>query len=140
RADRPPDIAAAVRAGRAQVVPDVLPSLWDGLAQDEAHRAALDRLDYRSLLVVPLVARGQIIGAITLLAGESGRRYGQADVAFAQELAWRAGLAVDNARLYHQAHEAHDRLIRQATRQAMLAEASRVFAEASLDPDGVLAA
>jgi serine phosphatase RsbU (regulator of sigma subunit) len=49
---------------------------------------------------VPLVARGRTLGAITLVSAESGRRYGQAELELAEELARRAALAVDNARLY----------------------------------------
>src|SRR5919202_1327098 len=51
-------------------------------------------------MIVPLVARGRTLGAITLVSAESGRRYGQAELELAEELARRAALAVDNARLY----------------------------------------
>jgi len=51
-------------------------------------------------VVVPLVARGRTLGAITLVSAESGRRYGTNELELAEELARRAALAVDNARLY----------------------------------------
>ncbi|MEX2571970.1 MAG: ATP-binding protein [Gemmatimonadota bacterium] len=59
-----------------------------------------------SLIVVPLVARGNIIGAMTLATTVSGRRYYRPDLEFSREVARGAALAVDNARLYHEAQEA----------------------------------
>ena len=60
----------------------------------------------RSYMCVPLVARGRIIGALTLLSSSAQRRYGPDDTALAEDLARRAALAVDNARLYQDAQEA----------------------------------
>ena len=58
------------------------------------------------MVAVPLVARGRALGAITLGIAVTSRRYGAAEVALAQELARRAAIAVDNARLYQAAQEA----------------------------------
>jgi PAS domain S-box-containing protein len=58
-----------------------------------------------SSIYAPLVARGRTIGAIALLSAESGRRYGSDDLELAVELARRAAVAVDNARLYREATE-----------------------------------
>ena len=60
----------------------------------------------RSWMLVPLTARGQRIGVLTLVAAESGRQYGQDDLAFAENLAGRIALAIDNAKLYQQAQKA----------------------------------
>jgi GAF domain-containing protein len=57
-------------------------------------------LGLRSYIVVPMVARARMHGAITLVSAESGRRYGETDLGLAEELARRAALAVDNAKLY----------------------------------------
>ena len=51
-------------------------------------------------MTVPLTARGEVIGSITLVTAESGRVYGEEDAALAQELARHAAAAIDNARLY----------------------------------------
>ncbi len=67
-------------------------------------------LPLESLMVVPLIAPGEILGAITFVTAESGRRYGPADLALAQDLAHRAALAVDNARLYHRAQSLNEEL------------------------------
>ncbi len=58
-----------------------------------------------SLITVPLVARDRTLGAISLLTAESGRRYGSDDVELAVELARRAAVAMDNARLYLEARQ-----------------------------------
>jgi signal transduction histidine kinase len=60
----------------------------------------------RSLVSVPLLVGERIIGALTLYMSESGRRYGPADLELAEELARRAALAVENARLFHAAEHA----------------------------------
>jgi two-component system, cell cycle sensor histidine kinase and response regulator CckA len=63
-----------------------------------------------SFLRVPLLARGQVVGLITLAVGpESGREYAADDLSFANELASRASLSVDNGRLHRDAHEANER-------------------------------
>jgi signal transduction histidine kinase len=59
-----------------------------------------------SAMVVPLSARGRTLGAITLVASRSDRRYGTEDLAMAEELGRRAGVAMDNARLYDEAQRA----------------------------------
>lgn len=66
-----------------------------------------DRLRLRSAMVVPIRARGRVLGTLTLLTQHPyGRRYGSADLHLAADLAGRAGLAVDNARLYETEHAA----------------------------------
>jgi signal transduction histidine kinase/ActR/RegA family two-component response regulator len=62
-------------------------------------------LGLKSALIVPLVASGRVLGAISLVTAESGRRYTQSDLPFAEDLAHRAALAVENARLYREARE-----------------------------------
>ena len=91
---------------------------------------ALLGLDLTSTIIVPLVARDRILGALTFVSAESGRRYGAQDLQFAQELAARAAVAVDNARLYSAAEQRRDRL-------AFLAEASELLGS-SLDVDRTL--
>jgi signal transduction histidine kinase len=57
-------------------------------------------------MVVPLAGVNRPLGALTLVSAESGRRFGPADLAFAEELGRRAGVALENARLYRAATEA----------------------------------
>jgi signal transduction histidine kinase len=90
--------------------PVLVPSISDGelavLAHDDDHLEILRTLDIRSGMVVPLVARGRTLGSICYVMAESGRRYTETDLAVAVELAQRAALAIDNARLYEAAEHA----------------------------------
>ena len=98
--------AVALATGRPSLAEEVTDELMRQVAQSDHHLAMMRRLGIRSLLTVPLVARGRILGALTFLFTGSGRRYIQDDLRFAQELAHRAALSMDNARLYREAQEA----------------------------------
>lgn len=108
----PPDpgvnygIYQVARSGEPELVPMVPEELLLAAAQDAEHLQLLRNLALRSWMCVPLIARGQRIGVLTLIAAESGRVYGQEDLVFAQNLAGRIALAIDNARLYEQAQQA----------------------------------
>lgn len=95
-----------LQTGQAVLHPEIRDELLQAEARSPEHLEELRSMGLVSGMVVPLVARGRILGAITLLTSESGRRYDEADLALAQELAGRAALAVDNARLYREAREA----------------------------------
>ena len=97
---------AVLRSGRSILFRDFPQDSLDQIASNEAHRAALQRLGYRSAMIVAVTARGRTLGALTFATAESGRRYGPDDLALAEDLAHRAALAVDNARLYAEAQEA----------------------------------
>ena len=79
------------------------------LARDERHLRLLRELELRSVIVMPLLGRERVIGAVGFFHAGSGRRYSKEDVAFAEELARRAAIAVDNARLYRAAQSAIQR-------------------------------
>jgi signal transduction histidine kinase len=99
-------LANVLRTGQSEFHAQVTDEVLDAIATDAEHRAALRALGLRSIMVVPLNARGRRLGAITLCSAESGRRYGSPDLAFAEDLAGRAAQAIDNARLYRAAQEA----------------------------------
>ncbi len=103
---RPHPVLTVSRTGQSEIYPRVPDSLLAGMAYDAEHLRMLRELGAKSVMVVPLLARGRTIGVITFAAVESGRRYGPEDLALAEELARRAALAVDNARLYGEAQEA----------------------------------
>src|SRR5204862_8096795 len=71
-------------------------------------------LEMRSGMVVPLRARGQILAAITFVSTTPGRHYGPNDLKLAEDLAGRAAIAIDNARLYQEAREAQEALRQKA--------------------------
>ncbi len=101
--DAPHGAPRVLRAGRPKVVPWISESMLDEAGLDEGHREILRKLELRSYMVVPLIARGRALGAITFVSAESGRRYGPEDLELAEELARRVAMAVDNARLYEEA-------------------------------------
>ncbi len=76
------------------------------VAEDESHRALLERLGLRSMMVVPIVSRERTLGVMSLLGTVSGRVFGRDDLDLAEELGRRAALAVDNARLYRASEDA----------------------------------
>ena len=79
----------------------------DRYPDDPASAAVFERLRLHSAMVVPIRARGRALGALTLLTQHPyGRRYGPRDLHLAADLAGRAGLTVDNARLYEMEHAA----------------------------------
>ena len=90
-----------LRSGRSILATDVTGT--DASDLTESQRAGVARLGPRSYLIVPLRARGRVIGALTLLATREGRHYRDQDLAFAETLGERFALAIDNARLYEAA-------------------------------------
>jgi PAS domain S-box-containing protein len=76
------------------------------LAQSEEHHRSLRAAEIRSMLAVPLVAHGRLLGAMAFISSSSSRLYGESDMRMAEELAQRAALAVENARLYSAAQRA----------------------------------
>jgi signal transduction histidine kinase/ActR/RegA family two-component response regulator len=97
--------AKVIRTGRPELYPNIPDELLALVSRDEEHLRALRELGLRSAMVVPMAAQGRVIGAITFVSSESGRRYAEADLGFAEDLAHRAALAVENARLYREAQE-----------------------------------
>jgi predicted ATPase/signal transduction histidine kinase/tRNA A-37 threonylcarbamoyl transferase component Bud32 len=95
----------ALRERRPLVLADSSPEELRAYCEDDEHYRLIAELGTRSVLVVPLLVRGQTIGALTLCSGTPGH-YGAADLELARELANRAAIAIENARLYHTAQKA----------------------------------
>ncbi|WP_375772522.1 PAS domain S-box protein [Archangium gephyra] len=107
RLDAPSGVGHVIRTGQSELVREVSMEHLRVLANDEEHYRLVLRMGLRSYICVPLCARGEVLGAILLLMVEqSQRRQGPEGLALAQELARRAALAIDNARLYRTAQEA----------------------------------
>jgi PAS domain S-box-containing protein len=94
-----------LRSGRSEFYPEITEEMIEAAARDEEHLRLLREMAFASLIIVPLVARGKTLGAITLVSAESGRRFEEADLRVAEELARRAALAMDNAKLYEEAQK-----------------------------------
>jgi len=95
-----------LRTGQPEWVADISDQRLAAIARAAPVLPLLREFGVRSYLCVPLVARGRVLGCLTLLQSGSGRRYSEADLRLAEELAHRAALSADNARLYREAQEA----------------------------------
>lgn len=103
---RPGGVAEVIRTGRTLIVETVTDEMVAAAARDAEHLELIRALGLRSAAIVPLVARGQVLGAITLAGSDSGHSYGEEDRQFLEDLGRRAAVAVDNARLLHDANDA----------------------------------
>jgi PAS domain S-box-containing protein len=108
----PPDPAAphgpphVIRTGRSELVPEITDAMIVAAGRDEGHLKLLRELGLKSYLCVPLAVQGKSLGAISFIAAESGRRYDERDLAVAEDLAHRAGISIENARLYGELRDA----------------------------------
>ena len=100
-------VARVIRSGQPELLAEMAHSSLRTFAEDTTHAEFMIANHYRSAVVVPLQARGRTLGAISILRlepskpfGQAERPYGQADLELAGELARRAALAIDNARLF----------------------------------------
>lgn len=98
--DAPTGAPAVARTGVSQLVEHVDDALLEQLALDDDQRRLVRDLQLRSGLTVPLTARGRTLGVLSFVYAESGRSYSRADVPFAEDLARRAALAIDNSQLH----------------------------------------
>lgn len=124
-------------SGQPQLIPVIPPELIKISASDEESRRILRELGLISALLVPLVARGRTLGVLTLNTAESGRILGPNDLTLAQELAHRAALSVDNARLYEAEQKARQAAEQAVARTARLQAVMMAFSEA-LTPSQVM--
>jgi GAF domain-containing protein len=99
----------------------------------EALRIAL-ALEPASVAIVPLVAHNDVLGVLVLAYSESGRRYYAHDLISVELIGARVALAIDNARLYRDAQESHDRSMQAAELEAQLAHARLEALQAQLNP------
>ena len=95
-----------IRTGRAEIFPEISDSLLVQLIPDSDVLALVRSLGLRSSMSLPLATRDRVLGALSLVSAESGRRYNQDDVAFGEELGRMIASALDNARLYTEAKDA----------------------------------
>jgi PAS domain S-box-containing protein len=94
-------LANVIRTGRSELYPYIPMEQMEAAARGDAELLAIvHRLAIRSVMIVPLIARGQTLGAMQFVWAESGRSYDEDDLRLAEDVAGRAALALDNARLY----------------------------------------
>jgi len=129
-------LAGVLRSRRPLLVSEITQGDFATTTLSEEELDAVQVLGLRSFMIVPLVTRDRVLGAITLATtSESGRRYRDEDVALVEELARRAALAVENAQLYHGTQAALRSVEEIAERLAQQAAQLDTIIEAI--PDGV---
>jgi serine phosphatase RsbU (regulator of sigma subunit) len=101
---------AVLRTGQSVLIPEITDEMLVEGALDEEHLSLLRRLSLHSVLTVALKARGRTFGTISWVNGELGRHFTEADVAFGEDLARRAAVAIDNAHLHSELREIAERL------------------------------
>ena len=104
--DAPTGPYAVMRTGKPELYEDITDEMIASGAVDEDHLRILREVGLKSAMSVPLRVVDRPVGVLTLVSAESGRRYNHADLALAMELAHRAAIAVENARLHADALEA----------------------------------
>jgi PAS domain S-box-containing protein len=109
----PPDpnategVHEVIRTERPVLVTSISPELLALRVRDEERLRIIRALGLSSYICVPIVSPGGVLGAMTFVFAESGRHYTERDLAFAQDVAARAALAIDNALAYQRAHTAN---------------------------------
>ena len=96
----------SIQTGEPMLVPVVTDEMIAATARNPEHLALLRALGLSSLLYAPLISRGRVQGAIALFMAPTGRRFGEEDRDIAMEMARRASLALENARLYSESQQA----------------------------------
>ena len=96
----PHPAASVVQGGSSEMAEEMTDEFLRATTRSEEHYQVVKALDFTSYMCVPLTARGRNLGALTLVSAGSGRHFDGSDLALAEELARRAGLALDNARLF----------------------------------------
>ncbi|MBD2104063.1 response regulator [Leptolyngbya sp. FACHB-261] len=100
------EVWTALQTGQAVLVPELSEAQLKAQALNDDHLNLLHQLNPRSYMLVPLLSRGQKLGAIGFVSA-SERRYSPADLSLAEELARRAAMAMDNARAHRQSQVAN---------------------------------
>jgi PAS domain S-box-containing protein len=98
--DQREGVPKVLRTGEPLLLPNMDETLLAEGTEDDERLEFARGLGLKSVMVVPLRARGQTFGTITFISAESGRRFGEDDLQMAVELAKRASLSIDNARLH----------------------------------------
>lgn len=100
RLDAPAGTGAVIRTGEPRLHAEITDEMIRDAARDEDTLELLKRVQLRSAILVPIEARGERLGGLILAQSRSGRRFDGADLPLAQEIAQRAGLALENSRLF----------------------------------------
>ncbi len=121
--DAPTGSPRVARTGRSELYAEIDDAALSAAATEPERLTALREMGLESALIVPLAGRTGTIGTLTMIYAQSERRYSEADVAFAEDLARRAALAVETAHAFHEQTGRLERVVRvaEAAQHAILA-------------------
>jgi PAS domain S-box-containing protein len=126
---QPGGVAEIIRTGKSQLSPVISENQIQAGTRNAEHLKLLQQLAPKCGMGVPLIVRGEVLGVITLVSSAPGRRYDENDLVLAEELARRAAVAIDNARLYKQAQESEQAAVQAADRTARLQAVTAALSE-----------
>jgi signal transduction histidine kinase len=127
--DDPIGLPRVMRSRATELIPSVSDEMLVEFAFSEENLQDLRALGIGSVVVVPLIARGNVLGAITFVSADVGHQYTERDVELAEDLAARCSISLDNARLFRDlqtarrdAAQLNEQLVLSSIRQQELAD------------------
>jgi PAS domain S-box-containing protein len=99
-------ITKVLQTGQSELISEISDSLLVANTQNQEHLELVRQLGMKSVMIVPLIAQGRVLGCISFVTAESNRRYDRTDLTLATDITHRAALAVENARLYRDIQQA----------------------------------
>ena len=102
--------AHVVQTGQSELYSEISDEMLLASVKNEEELTIARQIGFSSLMYVPLIVSGRATGVVSFVSSESGRKYDQHDLALAEEIGRRAGVALENARLYRDAKQARDQL------------------------------
>jgi PAS domain S-box-containing protein len=126
----PRGVAQALFTGESVITREITDTNLSAVARNAQHLEMLREIGLKSYIAVPMRVRGRVLGCIAFLTAESERRYSSVDLPLVEDLAHRAALAIDNARLYRKTQEARGRAEKTAERNASLQALTAALGEA----------
>jgi PAS domain S-box-containing protein len=137
--NEPQGLYNVFRSGESEFYPDIPDELLVQSARDEEHLKIMRQIGFCSVMLVPLKVRGGTLGVLTFVNSESSRHHSLEDLVLAEDLANRAALAVDNARLYRAEQQTRQTAERTSDLLRRLQSVSESLSQA-LTPDQVATA
>ena len=131
--DEPGGVPKVLRTGLPEMVTEISDVALAKGIPDPEHLRIIREIGLKSCMMLPLMARERIFGAISFFTAESERRYSTPDFSLAEEIAHRAAIAIDNARLYQEAQQAQKTAEQALERIARLQSITAALSE-SLTP------
>jgi GAF domain-containing protein len=129
--DAPSGSPHVIRTGISELTETISDDMLEALIDDDDLLETMRGLALRCAMVVPLRARGRVIGAITMIGSETHHRYSQDDLALAEQIATSAALAIDTSQLFAQEQQARTAALEQSRRTEILKDATAAFGRAS---------